>query len=117
MSKSQESKPIVIKDEQGNPEYTLTFTRETVKHAENRGFKISEITDFPETNVKALFFFAFRVNHKGMNSIETDKIYDELAVDRKAMIGRLVDLYNAPMESLMADTSDDAKNFKRAVEL
>jgi hypothetical protein len=118
MSKDTKSvKPVLIKDAEGNVDYTLTFTRETVKWAEQRGFKIAEVTDFPLTGVRTLFFYSFRAEHKGINSVETDKIFDELAVDRTQLVGRLVELYNATLEAVTVNTSEDPKNFKRMVEL
>ena len=117
MSKSNEGKPVIIYDEQGNPEYTLAFTRSTVEFAEKRGFKIRDVADFPVNNIKDLFHFAFRANHKGMNQGDTDRIFDELRVNRQNLLQRLLELYSEPLDSLMDDTSNDAKNFKRAVEL
>jgi hypothetical protein len=114
--KFEKPKPIVLKNDEGATLYTLDFTRETVKWAEQRGFKISEVLDFPETGIKTLFFYSFRANHRGMNSVETDKLFDDLRVDRKLLIGRLVDLYQGTIESLTDDTSDN-KNFKTVVEL
>jgi len=116
MSKEKELKPIVIMDAAGNPEYTLTFTRESVKWAEERGFKISEVTDYPLTGISSLFFFAFRANHKGIGRPETDEVYKELKANRQAVITRLIEMYNASLESLMSDTTDE-KNSTRAVEL
>jgi len=117
MSKSKEAKPIVIQDENGNPEYTLTFTRETVKWAEERGFDISEVVKFPLTGITTLFYFAFRANHNWISRKETERIYEELKVDKKALLLRMIELYNASIESLMDDTSESEKNGTRMVEL
>ena len=116
MAERYNTKPLIIKDIEGNPEFTLTFTRETVKWAERRGFKISEVTDFPLTGIQTLFNYSFRAHHPGMNTIETEKIFEELIVDRTQMISRLIELYNASLESLTENT-EEGKNGTREMEL
>jgi hypothetical protein len=109
-------KPVIIPDEAGNPEYTLEFDRDTVDWCEKREFKLGDVFNFPKTGFSELFFYSFRMNQKGMNKFETDKIWDELGVDRKALIGRLYDLYNYTLESLTEDTTE-SPNAKRKVVL
>jgi hypothetical protein len=108
--------PVVIYDEKGQPEYELDFNRESIDYAEKRGFDINEVLKYPATGLKTLFWLAFRMKQRGINKVTTDAIYDELAADKTALIGRLHDLYGAALESLMDDTTNDP-NAKRKVKL
>ena len=47
--------PIRITDPETNDTYVLEFSRESVRFAEQRGFKISELLDFPQSNIPAFF--------------------------------------------------------------
>ena len=97
--------------------YTLEFSRESVKFAESRGFDISELTKFPHTNIPALWFYAFRMNHKNMSRAQTDGLLEELGGLTPDEIERLVRLYNAPAESLILVEGNGRKNSKMTVEL
>ena len=70
--------PMKITDPDTGEVYVLEFSRESVRFAEQRGFKISELLDFPQTNIPNLFFYAFRKNHKNVARDKTDKFLDEL---------------------------------------
>lgn len=109
--------PMRITDPDTNETYVLEFHRESVKFAEQRGFKISELLDFPQTNIPAFFFYAFRKNHKGMSRSQTDAILDELGGLTPAAIERLVQLYNVPNDSLIITEDGGPKNSRLTVEL
>lgn len=109
--------PLIITLGNGDS-YTLEFSRETVKFAEDRKFNISELTDFPQTNIPALWFYAFRKNHKEMARSQTDRIlFEELGGLTKDEIERLVQLYNQPTESLIILEDGGRKNAKVTVQL
>lgn len=110
--------PIIIRNQEtGEVQYTLEFDRKSVKWAEQRGFKIGEVTDFPATHIPMLFFYAFRMHHKNITQDQTDAILEELGGVTKAMMSRLAALYNQTMETLINDDEGEAKNGKYAVEL
>nr|DAR40324.1 MAG TPA: protein of unknown function (DUF5055) [Caudoviricetes sp.] len=109
--------PIRITDPETNETYVLEFSRESVKFAEQRGFKISELMDFPQTNFPSLFFYAFRMHHKNVARDKTDKIFDELGGLAPNEIARLVELYNQPNESLILSDESKRKNCRLTVEL
>lgn len=46
--KVERVKPIILRMEDGT-EYTLEFSRETVRFAEGRGFVIDDVAKFPMT--------------------------------------------------------------------
>lgn len=91
--------------------------RESVRFAEMRGFKISELTDYPQTNIPALFYYAFRKNHKNISRNQADAMLDELGGLTTEVIERLVQLYNLPNESLILLDESERKNSKLTVEL
>ena len=93
--------PIYITDPDTSEVYVLEFSRDSVRFAEQRGFKITELTDFPQTNIPAFFFYAFRMHHKSLAREKTDKLLEELGGLTPAELERLVQLYNVPNESLI----------------
>ena len=107
--------PIRITAENGET-YTLEFSRESVKFAEDRKFNITELTDYPQTNIPALWFYAFRMHHKNLARTQTDKILEDLGGLTKEEIERLVLLYNQPNESLII-LEGGRKNARMTVEL
>lgn len=110
-------KPIIIKDEEKNVEYTLEFNRESVKFAESRGFKFEDVADYPMTKVPELFYYAFRMHHKNIARNQTDKIlFEDLGGIPSGMIERLAELYQAPFEALsVLDEGEEVKNPKMTV--
>ena len=56
--------PMRLIDPDSGETFVLEFSRESVRFAEQRGFKITELTDFPQTNIPAFFFYAFRKSQK-----------------------------------------------------
>ena len=110
--------PIIIRNQEtGAAQYTLEFDRKSVKWAEQRGFKVGEVTDFPLTQIPLLFFYAFRMHHKNITQDQTDAVLDEIGGMSKAMMNRLAALYNQTMTTLLNDEEEEVKNGKYAVEL
>lgn len=110
-------KPIIIKSK--DEEYTLEFSRESIKFAEMRGFKIEDVSDFPMTKLPELFFYAFRMHHKNIARDKTDKIlFEELGGIPNGLIERLGELYAQPFEALtVVEDGDERKNSKWTVEM
>ena len=113
-------KPIRLTDPDTNEVYILEFSRESVKFAEDRKFDISELFKYPQTNIPALWSYAFRKNHKNVARNKTDEMLVKLGGLTKEEIERLVRLYNQTIDSLFADddeNEDTRKNAKMTVEL
>lgn len=117
MATNEHLNPMRITDTNTGEVYTLEFNRESVRFAEQRKFNISELTDYPQTNIPALFFYAFRKNHKNVAREKTDKMLDELGGLTPPEIERLVALYNQPTETLVQMDETARKNVKLTVEL
>lgn len=109
--------PILLTDPDSGDTYTLEFSRDSVRFAENRGFKIDELTVFPQTNIPALFFYAFRKNHKWVSREKTNALLDELGGLTASEIGRLAELYNLPNESLIITEEGGRKNSRLTLEM
>ena len=109
-------KPIVLRDDVGNV-YVLEFNRESVKFAEARGFKVQTLEEGVNMSaIEELFFCAFRMHHPTLGRANTDKIlYDDLGGLHEGMLERLVELFLAPFNTLIA-TEDAAKNSKMTVD-
>lgn len=109
--------PMRITDPDTGEVYVLEFSRDSVRFAEQRGFKITELTDFPQMNIPAFFFYAFRKNHKSLSRDKADKLLADLGGLMPAEIERLVQLYNQPNESLIMMDEGGRKNSRLTVEL
>lgn len=110
--------PLRITDNETGKLYELDFSRESVKFAENRGFKIDEIPVFPVTRIPELFYYAFRKNHKNVARSQTDSLLDDMGGLSSVVLERLVQLYNqAALTHLIATDEDAGKNAKVTVEL
>ena len=99
-------KTLTFKD--NGKEYKLAFTRETIIATENMGFKIGEIVDKPIGSLILLWRGAFLANHATLTIAEVDEIFDR--INKKGLLDALIDLYNAPVESLF-----DEENSKNAI--
>jgi hypothetical protein len=93
-------KPIIVTDDETGMEFTLEFTRESVRFAESRGFKIQDVSDYPMTKIPELWFYAFRANHKNVARNKTDKLLDGLGGIPDGLLERLGELYAAPFSAL-----------------
>ena len=74
-------------------EYTLEFTRRTVKQMEDEGFVAQEIDSRPMTLLPALFAGAFKAHHRFV---------------KQDLIGKLAEMYNEPIIALMEEPDNKA---------
>ena len=97
-------KPIEIEDGNGNL-YVLDFDKDSVKFAESRDFKLSEIGDKAMTYIPDLFYYAFRKHHKDVSREKTDRIFfEDLGGMLPGMLERLGQLYSVHLNELMNET-------------
>lgn len=116
---NEKVKPIVLRNPETNEVYTLEFNRETVKFAEQRGFDIAKVGDYPMTMLPELFWYAFRMHHKSVSKEKAERIlFDDLGGMPDGMAERLGALYASPFEALTnSDDEESAKNRKMTVEM
>ena len=91
-------KPIILTDNETGMEYTLEFTKETVKFAEMHGFEVRDLTRFPMTAGANIWFYAFRAHHKNVPRNRTDAMLEEIGGLSDELAQRLGELYAAPFE-------------------
>lgn len=109
---------IRFTDNETNIVYELDFCRESVKFAESKGFKTSEIADYITTKVPEFWYYAFRMHHKNLARSQTDALLEKMGGLSPNVAERLVDLYNqAATSNIVQDEEDLAKNAKVTVEL
>lgn len=94
-------------DYQGK-EYTLEYTRNSVRTMERRGFVADDITTKPMSVVPDLFAGAFLANHPQVKRDKIDKIYESLNGKNK-LISALIEMYNDTIETLL-DSGEDEGN-------
>ena len=116
IEEKEKVKPIILKMEDGE-EFTLEFSRESIRFAEARGFDIDEVAKYPMTRVPELFWYAFRMHHPRISKEQAERILiDDMGGMPKGMAERLGQLYAAPFEALSSDDGE-RKNCKVTVEM
>jgi hypothetical protein len=88
-------------------EYTLEFTRRTVKQMEDEGFVAQDIDRKPMTLLPALFAGAFKAHHRFVKQDVIDKIYAGMP-HKDELIGKLAEMYNDPIVTLMEEPDEKA---------
>lgn len=88
-------------------EYTLEFTRRTVKQMEDEGFVAQDIDRKPMTLLPALFAGAFKAHHRFVKQDVIDKIYAGMP-QKEELIGKLAEMYNDPIVTLMEEPDEKA---------
>lgn len=90
-------------------DYTLEFTRKSVETMDRQGFVASHIVDHPMTVLPTLFRGAFVANHRNVKPEIIDEIFSKLT-NKQDLIGKLGELYNAPIMALMDEPDEDEGN-------
>ena len=91
-------------------EYTLEFTRESIKQMEREGFVASDVVNKPMNTLPKLFAGAFKAHHRfDTKQKKIDEIF-ELFKNKQALVEKLAEMYSEPMETLMDDDAIDGGN-------
>lgn len=85
-----------------NVEYTLEYSRSSVKILEANGFKIDEFLDKPMTNIDLVFQGAFIKNHPKLPIATINEIL-ELCPDKNTLIITLKRMIDETYESLFSE--------------
>ncbi len=80
--------------------YCLEFTRNSITTLEKRGFVIDDIDRKPVTVLPALFAGAFLAHHPWVKKEIIDKIFEKMP-NKNELFGKLAEMYNEPLETLM----------------
>ena len=95
-------------------EYTLEFSRQSVKTMEQQGFILDELTAKPMTMFPMLFQGSFIMHHKGIKRKDMDDIYKGIK-DRSALMEALMEMYAETLSTLMDDDAEEAGNVSWAL--
>ena len=98
-----------------NRDYTLEFSRESIKFAEGRGFRLQDVDDFPMSKVPEFFWYAFRMHHPSFSLNQAEKMLDEIGGMNEPLARRLGELWAVPFTTLNPDGEE--KNSTVTVEL
>ena len=90
-------------------EYTLEYSRQSVKTMEQQGFVLDEISSKPMTMIPMMFQGAFIKNHKGIKRSLMDEIYKDIH-NRSELMEALMEMYADTLSSLMDDSTEDSGN-------
>ena len=113
-------KPIILTDTESGDKFTLEYSRESVKFAESRGFKVDDVATYPMTKIPEMFYYAFRKNHRNVSRQKTDKLFFEGLGGHSNLpdgfVERLFALYTAPFDAT-DDRDGEEKNLTLTVEM
>ena len=91
-------------------EYTLEFTRESIKQMEREGFVASDVVNKPMNTLPKLFAGAFKAHHRfDAKQKKIDEIFEKFK-NKQALVEKLAEMYSEPMETLMDDEAIDEGN-------
>lgn len=109
-------KPIILHDAENDKDYTLEFNRDSIKFAEQRGFKLEDVDNYPMSKIPEFFWYAFRMHHPSFSLNQAEKMLDRMGGLNEAVGRRLGELWAVPFESL--NPSDgEGKNVSVTVDL
>ena len=86
-------------------DYTLEFTRNTIRTMEQRGFVADDIDKKPMTMLPDLFAGAFLAHHRNTDRRVIDKIF-ELQSDKMGLLDDLAEMFAEPFNTLLADPKE-----------
>ena len=109
MAAEKEFTKVIIKDETGR-KYTLEFNANVVKRMQRNGFKID--TDHLNLMIEELLIGAFQMHAKENGNPMREKIMKIWAAQTKKdeLVSILIQLYNRPLEDLMAEPDGEDEN-------
>ena len=90
----------------GKTEYTLEYSRQSVKTMESQGFVLEELTAKPMTMIPLLFSGAFIKNHRGAKRKVIDEIFDNIE-NKTGLMEALMEMYAETLSSLTEDTQGE----------
>ena len=97
--------------EYNGKEYTLEYTRESVKQMEREGFVASDIVAKPMLTLPKLFSGAFKAHHRfDVKQKQIDEIFD-LFKNKNALVEKLAEIKGLSYEEMAKITYDNALRF------
>lgn len=93
-------------------EYTLEYTRQTVRQLESQGFILAQLVDKPVTMMPLLFYGAFLQHHKGIKRSLVDEMYENMLnkVGDEGLVNVLIEMYSETINTLTEDKEIEEGN-------
>lgn len=104
---------ITLKFDDGSS-YTLGFTKQTVRALERKGFRIEHVMESSFDATEQLLHGAFIAHNKTLSADAIDDILSRTPQKTK-LVGRLVELYLAPLTGLLGLGEDGEVEEKNEV--
>lgn len=95
-------------------DYTLEYTRNTVKQMEQNGFRVDDIGTKPMTMLPALFAGAFLAHHRFVKQDRIDYIFSQLS-EKDKLLEKLAEMYNEPISAMLDESEGNEGNAKWTV--
>lgn len=87
-------------------EYTLEYTRESVKQMQREGFVSQDIINKPMIALPMLFAGAFKAHHRyDVKQKDIDEIFAQFK-NKEALVEKLAEMYSEPMETMLDDPTE-----------
>ena len=99
---------MAIVFEHKGTQYTLEFTRDSVKQMERGGFNLEDASSMPLSSLLTLFKSAFIAHHPRTSQSTIDEIWADLG-DKESLFEALISLYNEPLEALLKEPEEGKK--------
>ena len=80
-------------------DYTLEYTRASVKKMEDRGFIVTDVGKKPISTLPVLFAGAFLAHHPYEKKEVVDAIFGQFK-DKESLLQKLGEMYNDPIRSM-----------------
>ncbi len=96
-------------------EYTLEYSRQSVKQMEDQGFVLDQVGDKPATMIPLLVYGAFMKNHRGIKRSLVDEIYENVTgklskEDGEGFLATLMEMCSETINSLTDSAPADEGN-------
>ena len=89
--------------------YTLEYTRRTVQEMERTGFVAGDIETKPMTVLPQLWEGAFLAHHRFVKRDTVQRIFEKIT-HKEELIGKLAEMYNEPIATLIAEPEESEGN-------
>lgn len=90
-------------------DYTLAYDRNSCARISRKGFRIEDVTNNPVVAIPLLISGAFLKFHPELTQAEIDAIWSKVK-GKEALLQNLMAMYATPINALLAEPEDDAKN-------
>ena len=86
-------------------DYTLEYSRMTIKMIESEGFELDKFSKQPMTMIDLAFRGAFYKNHRRVSQTLVEEIYSQ-SPDKEKLIDNITTMITECYNSLMSDSSE-----------